>query len=42
MRSISSYEARRNACADLVAVIGGRDFATLERNFFEFAKAMLP
>lgn len=32
---------RRNACADLVAVIGGGNFATLERNFFAFAKAML-
>lgn len=32
---------KRNACADLIAVIGDRKFATLERNFFEFAKAML-
>jgi hypothetical protein len=33
---------RRNACADLVAVIiGGSEFATLEQRFFEFAKAML-
>jgi hypothetical protein len=32
---------RRNACADLIAVISDREFATLERNFFEFAKAML-
>jgi len=31
---------RRNACADLVRVIGFNDFATLERGFFEFAKAM--
>lgn len=31
---------RRNACADLVSVIGGSDFATLEQGFFEFAKAM--
>lgn len=31
---------RRNACADLIKVIGGSDFATLERSFFEFAKAM--
>jgi hypothetical protein len=32
---------RRNACVDLVAVVGGSDFATLEQRFFEFAKAML-
>jgi hypothetical protein len=31
---------RRNACADLTAVIGGSDFAVLEQNFFTFAKAM--
>lgn len=32
---------RRNACADLIAVIGGSDFATLEHRFFAFAKAMM-
>jgi hypothetical protein len=32
---------RRNACADLVALIGVRNFPTLEHNFFEFAKAMI-
>jgi hypothetical protein len=32
---------RRNACADLIAVVGGSDFATLEQRFFEFVKAML-
>jgi hypothetical protein len=31
---------RRNACADLVPIIGGSDFATLEQGFFDFAKAM--
>jgi hypothetical protein len=31
---------RRNACADLLPVIGGSDFATLEQGFFDFAKAM--
>jgi hypothetical protein len=32
---------RRNACADLIAVIGGSDFATLEGRLFAFTKAML-
>jgi hypothetical protein len=32
---------RRNACADLIAVFGGSDFATLELRFFEFAKVMV-
>ena len=31
---------RRNACADLIPLIGDGDFATLEEGFFEFAKAM--
>ena len=31
---------RRNACADLVPVVGGSVFATLEQRFFDFAKAM--
>ncbi len=32
---------RRNACADLVGVVGGADFTTLEQRFFEFAKTMI-
>lgn len=32
---------RRNACVDLVKVIGGSDFAQLEQRFFEFAKAVI-
>lgn len=32
---------RRNACAELIAVLGQSDFATLEGSFFAFAKAMI-
>jgi hypothetical protein len=32
---------RHNACAALVLVVGERDLGTLEKNFFDFAKAML-
>jgi hypothetical protein len=32
---------RRNACAELIAVVSANDFAMLEQRFFEFAKAML-
>jgi hypothetical protein len=31
---------RRNPCADLIAIVGGSDFAMLEQNFFTFATAM--
>ena len=31
---------RRNACADLIAVLSENDFPTLEHKFFEFSKAM--
>jgi hypothetical protein len=32
---------RRNACAALLLTVDGRKLETLERNFFDFAKAML-
>lgn len=32
---------RHNACAALLLTVGGRQLETLERNFFDFAKAML-
>lgn len=41
LASASVAPWRRNACADLVPVIGGSDFSQLEQHFFEFAKAMI-
>ncbi|MGA2491466.1 MAG: hypothetical protein ABSF67_00795 [Roseiarcus sp.] len=40
MASAITVPWRRNACVELVAVVGGSDFETLERRFFEFAKSI--